>query len=165
MNKPTQRVDVDSHRGLPEWLLLHQAYAATFKALELTLLPLGLTMPRLHLMGILASAEGPLTLSELAEAMVREPHSLVRITDELEALGWVKRSADPSDRRRKPIALTRKGRAAFEKAFPLAVAAGKELVSSLGDQELAQLGKYLGIIRDDAMEELEKAAASSGAAP
>jgi MarR family transcriptional regulator for hemolysin len=156
MAKRAYRADVNSHRGLPEWLLLHQAYSATFKALELHLLSHGFTMPRLYLMGVLASAEGPRTLSELAESMVREPHTLVRIVDELERRGWVKRSRDHEDRRRKPIEITKKGLVAFRKAFAVSVAAGREMISVLSDRELSELGRHLGLLRDGALVEIER---------
>lgn len=163
MAKPSYRLDVNSHRGLPEWLLLHQAYSATFKALELILLPHSFTLPRLYAMGILASTDKPLTVSELSERMVREPHSLVRLVDELERLGWVKRSGDPSDRRRKPIRPTSEGLEAFQKAFPTAVALGQALMSELSDRQVAELGQYLRTLRDGALAELTKSAGGSRA--
>ena len=156
MAKRVYGLDINSHRGLPEWLLLHQAYSASFKALELALLPSGFTMPRLHLMGILVAGERPLTLSELAQSMVREPHTLVRIVDDLESLDWVKRSRDSEDRRRKPIEPTKQGLAAFRKAFDTAVAAGEEMVSGFSQRQLSQLGRYLGLLRDDALAQLAK---------
>src|SRR5687768_13350845 len=46
------------------------------------------------------------TVGELAEQLVQRHHSTVGLVDRLEALGLVRREADPADRRRAMVALT-----------------------------------------------------------
>ncbi|MGK9235173.1 MarR family transcriptional regulator [Inquilinus limosus] len=46
------------------------------------------------------------TIGELAERLVQRHHSTVGLVDRLEALGLVRREADPADRRRALVALT-----------------------------------------------------------
>lgn len=46
------------------------------------------------------------TIGELAEQLVQRHHSTVGRVDRLEALGLVRREADPADRRRAMVALT-----------------------------------------------------------
>ncbi|MFE0757504.1 MarR family winged helix-turn-helix transcriptional regulator [Inquilinus sp. NPDC058860] len=46
------------------------------------------------------------TIGELAEQLVQRHHSTVGLVDRLEALGLVRREADPADRRRALVALT-----------------------------------------------------------
>jgi DNA-binding MarR family transcriptional regulator len=46
------------------------------------------------------------TIGELAEQLVQRHHSTVGLVDRLEALGLVRREADPADRRRAMVALT-----------------------------------------------------------
>lgn len=152
MARTSDRLNVDSHRGLAEWIVLHQAYSAIFQSLELALLPFDFTMPRLHAMGILAAANGPLTVSKLAQHMVRATQSLVRIVDELERVGWVVRSDDPTDRRKKMITMTDEGRKAFGKAFKEAASLGQGYMSRLSDASLAQLRTHLTTLRDAALE-------------
>lgn len=51
----------------------------------------------------------PFTIKELSKHMVVEPASLVPVIDELERKTFVKRTTDPSDRRRTPLVLTDEG--------------------------------------------------------
>jgi DNA-binding MarR family transcriptional regulator len=53
---------------------------------------------------------GSLTLGELAEAMMLAPATLVPVVDRLEEQAIVLRGRDASDRRRRPLSLTDRGR-------------------------------------------------------
>jgi DNA-binding MarR family transcriptional regulator len=50
-----------------------------------------------------------LTLTELADRLGVTKQAAIKVVDEMEALGFVERRADPADRRAKPIALTERG--------------------------------------------------------
>jgi DNA-binding MarR family transcriptional regulator len=58
--------------------------------------------------------EGPLTHGELAQAEQVAPPTMTRVVSHLEELGYVERTADPSDRRFVLIAVTPAGRAFLE---------------------------------------------------
>lgn len=58
----------------------------------------------------LHAADGPLRQKELAQALLLETSSLVRVLDQLRAMGLVDWESDPADRRAKCIALTARGR-------------------------------------------------------
>ena len=58
----------------------------------------------------LHAADGPLRQKELAQALLLETSSLVRVLDQLRAMGLVDWESDPHDRRAKCIALTARGR-------------------------------------------------------
>lgn len=66
---------------------------------------LGLTRSQWWVLTHLYRKDG-LTQSELAEILELEKPSLGRLIDRLEANGWVRRAADPNDRRAKRIYLT-----------------------------------------------------------
>jgi DNA-binding MarR family transcriptional regulator len=57
--------------------------------------------------------EGPQGTSDLAERERMRPQSMAETVKELEAAGFVRRSADPSDGRRQLIALTPDGHQAL----------------------------------------------------
>ena len=59
-------------------------------------------------------AEGPLSLSALAEAVGVDAPYATLIVDSLEQRGLVERRTDPADRRRKLVALTAEGLAAAQ---------------------------------------------------
>jgi DNA-binding MarR family transcriptional regulator len=61
--------------------------------------------------------EGPLSLSELAEAVRVDAPYATLIVDNLEERGLVERRPDPADRRRKLVALTPEGKEAAQLAL------------------------------------------------
>ncbi len=61
-------------------------------------------------------ARGPLSLSELAEAVQVDAPYATLIADSLEERGLVERRPDPADRRRKIVALTAAGETAAQRA-------------------------------------------------
>lgn len=71
-------------------------------ALNQELIPYGITFRQFQVIGWLVY-EGPLSQVELAERMMIEPPTLVRILDRMERDGWIKRESDPDDRRRKVV--------------------------------------------------------------
>lgn len=62
-------------------------------------------------------SEGPLSLSELAEAVRVDAPYATLIVDTLEERGLVERRPDPADRRRKLVALTPEGKEAAQRAL------------------------------------------------
>ncbi len=58
--------------------------------------------------------EGPLSVSDLAQAERVRPQSKAQAVGDLEAEGLVVRRPDPNDRRRSPVELTEAGRTALE---------------------------------------------------
>jgi DNA-binding MarR family transcriptional regulator len=65
---------------------------------------------------LLSLAQGPLSLSELAEAVQVDAPYATLIADTLEERDLVERRPDPADRRRKIVALTPEGKAAAARA-------------------------------------------------
>jgi len=71
-------------------------------ALNQELIPYGITFRQFQVIGWLVY-EGPLSQVDLAERMMIEPPTLVRILDRMERDLWIKRESDPGDRRRKVV--------------------------------------------------------------
>jgi DNA-binding MarR family transcriptional regulator len=68
---------------------------------------------------VLRLAAGPLSLSELAEAVSVDAPYATLIVDSLEERGLVERRPDPADRRRKLVALTEHGKEATERVIAI----------------------------------------------
>lgn len=68
---------------------------------------MGISTPHYGVMRLLKLH--PYTIKELSKQLVVEPASLVPIVDELERKEFVRRTTDPSDRRRTPLILTDEG--------------------------------------------------------
>jgi DNA-binding MarR family transcriptional regulator len=80
------------------------------------------------------------TIQYLSKQLMIAPASLVPIIDSLERKGLVKRSSDPKDRRKTPLALTSKGEVLFSR-FQSLTKDGLlvKSISKLGDKKSLQL--------------------------
>ncbi|GAB2473643.1 MarR family winged helix-turn-helix transcriptional regulator [Xylanimonas ulmi] len=73
----------------------------------------GVTPGQLRLLRVLAHARSPLRAVDLAEALDVAPRSVTTKIDQAEADGFVRRLADPRDRRARLVELTDAGREAL----------------------------------------------------
>ena len=78
--------------------------------IESSLSPLGLSLAKLNVLGILVGSNSPLTLGELAQKLACVRSNVTQLVDRLESDGLVKRKADPADRRSIRAVITDAGR-------------------------------------------------------
>ena len=78
--------------------------------IESSLSPLGLSLAKLNVLGILVGAQNPLTLGELAQKLACVRSNVTQLVDRLEADGLVRRESDPADRRSIRAVVTDAGR-------------------------------------------------------
>jgi len=103
---------------------------------------LGLALGTGRVKALLLLRDGPLSLSRLAAAhAVDAPYATI-IVDRLESLGYVERTVDPTDRRRKLVALTATGLVAVAVAVE-ALSSPPEALQLLSETELSQLQTLL----------------------
>jgi DNA-binding MarR family transcriptional regulator len=142
---------VSAAQGTGEWQSLYQAYNAMFKAQESALIPQGISLPQLQLLGLLARERRPVTITQLAKWMVKEPNSLTGLVDRTEAKGWVHTHGDPKDRRKRLVEFTNAGVKKFQEASAVANQAGEKLFGKLSQSEKTQLKASCEKIRDAAV--------------
>ena len=152
----------DKAKSLNEWHSLYQAYNAVFKVQELALIPQGISLPQLHLLGLLAYEQRPLAISELAAWMVKEPNSLTGLVDRAEAKGWVTTHGDRKDRRKRWVEFTRAGVRKYEETFAVSTRVGEKLFGKLSSAEMSQLKSACEKLRAAAVAELENRPALRG---
>jgi DNA-binding MarR family transcriptional regulator len=114
-------------------VLFHTAIAAR----------LGLN-PSDHKCADLLFQQGAMTATELAERVGLTTAAITGVADRLERAGWVRREADPNDRRRviiRPTPTPELGRQGA-KLFDSFVQAYTELLSAYSDDELALLLEF-----------------------
>lgn len=97
--------------------LLHLAQSRLYAGVAAAIAGSGLHGGQLAVLGALAD-KGAMSQRELGAVAQIEKSSLVLFLDQLEAGGWVKREAHPSDRRAHRVRLTEKGAAKFRKLGP-----------------------------------------------
>lgn len=88
-------------------------------------------------------AEGPMSLSGLAEAVGVDAPYATLIVDSLEERGLVERQPDPADRRRKLVTLTAAGTKAIEKLVRIE----REPPPGFARLSAAELGTLEGLLR------------------
>jgi DNA-binding MarR family transcriptional regulator len=98
--------------------------------------------------GILASLAdlGPAAQAPLADRLTLDRSDMVSLLDELESRGYVRRTPDATDRRRKIVAITPGGQAQLNELDKLVFAADDELLTGLTPDERATLAGLLAKI-------------------
>jgi long-chain acyl-CoA synthetase len=85
-----------------------RAVARLAKQVEVAIGPLDLSLPQYRVLALLG--EGSTASSVLARRLAVSPPSVTAVVDGLVARGLVERRADPEDRRRLTLLLTREGK-------------------------------------------------------
>lgn len=121
---------------------LRRAQLRAFAAFSRHLKETGLTPT---LFGVLATIEARpgIGQGEVADALGADRSTMVRLVDQLERRGLVRRDPHPGDRRTVLPALTSEGRALLERATPLVRASEDEFAAALSPQERERLADSL----------------------
>jgi DNA-binding MarR family transcriptional regulator len=126
--------------------LLHTASDAQ-AAVESKLGAAGLSLAKLSALKALSDAGESLPLSQLAERLSCVKSNITQLVDRLEADGFVKRDADPHDRRTRLAVLTGAGRKACLDGSRIQQAAERDFLTTLTREEAAQLATLLAKLR------------------
>ncbi len=109
------------------------------------LAPHGLALGQFDILATLRRAEpgDGLTPTQLMESVALSSGGMTSRLDRLEEAGWVRRVADPADRRGVKVALTRKGRDLIDAATTTRFAEARQSMPSLGAKETRELANVL----------------------
>ncbi len=124
---------------------LRKAARAVTQMYDQALKPTGLRTTQFSLLSVIEGV-GPRGMAELAEKLVMDRTTLTRNLKPLLDQGFLE-SVAGADRRRHPVAITAKGRAALARALPYWREAQVNMTSSLGRSRWWRL---LGDLRDTA---------------
>src|ERR1051325_2982451 len=138
MNKSRAKV---ARRPVPNTLVftLLETAGAVEARLEAALSPSGLSMAKLAVLHVLAEAQEPMPLSELAERQRCVRSNITQLVDRLEKDGLVRRRADPDDRRSVRAVLTAGGERAHGQGMRALAAEQRAIMSLLGAGDAAAL--------------------------
>jgi len=118
--------------------MMKRVQAALRRRMDEALGPHGVTAPQYAVLSALEREPG-LSNAELARRAFVTPQTMVRILENLEALGLVVRHAHPSHGRRLPASLTRKGERQLAAGHAGVAEVEEALLADLGDEERRQL--------------------------
>lgn len=133
------------------WTLLYQAYTATFKTMERTLSPLGISPPQAFALAAIQLSDEPMTPGRLAGLLAQETQSLTGLVDRMEAQGWVERRRDLPDRRTIRLSLTEAGTRKLAEIMPVNQHAAEEIFTGLAPDTLHTLIEILNELRDSVL--------------
>ena len=115
---------------------------------------IGLTRAQWQALGNLKRL-GPLTQAALAEIMEMETATIARLTDRLEAAGWIERRPDPGDRRVKLVSMTDKADAVMDEVSVIGQKLRDDVLSDLSESERQELARCLSTIKTRVIRLLE----------
>jgi MarR family transcriptional regulator for hemolysin len=134
----------DFEQSIGYWLTLTtQAY---HRAVMEELAPQGITYRQSMVLGWLA-LEGELSQTELAAKLMVEPPTLVGILDRMERDGWIRRSGDKQDRRRKLIFPTPAAGPVWTKIVTAAKRVRARATHGMSAAQLSQLKRLLNQVQ------------------
>jgi DNA-binding MarR family transcriptional regulator len=112
--------------------LIAQAYERQF----------GLKNPQWRVLAVLAD-EGPLTQQTLCGRTIMDKVTVMRAARGLQRRRLVKRLPNEADRRSHRLVLTAAGRRLYQRIVPLALAYQAQLLSGIGQRDIARLEQLL----------------------
>jgi DNA-binding MarR family transcriptional regulator len=113
---------------------------------DAALAPSGLRSTQFAILVEVDNRGAPPTIGDLAQALVMDASTIGQNLLPLEREGLLKTQRAKADRRRKCVALTRKGRARLEAALPLWLAAQRRFEGKFGAQAAMDLRQTLAAI-------------------
>ena len=114
-----------------------------------------LSIIKLIVLRVLASNNGLMMPSELAEWTQTERHNITALVDRMRRDGLVTTERNSSDKRLVNVTLTDKGREVLSRAMPVAKEIVNQVMLSIDEGDTALLEKYLRTLRQNAHYGLE----------
>jgi DNA-binding MarR family transcriptional regulator len=109
----------------------------------------GLSYVQFQLLARLAGADGPLTMTQLADGVVYSRSGLTYQAGLLEKAGLITRGPSPDDDRATLVIITGKGRALFDRVLPGHIqVVHRLLLEPLSDGDLHHLGDIMTRVRE-----------------
>jgi DNA-binding MarR family transcriptional regulator len=122
--------------------LMTWAAARSRDAFGRALVDVGLKPPQFGILTMIASRPG-MTQNELVEATDIDPSTMVALLDHLEVAGLAERRPHESDRRKRSVYLTAKGKHTLAKGREAAQRVGDETFTRLTAEERAEFHRLL----------------------
>jgi len=113
---------------------------------------------KLIVLRVLASNNGVMTPSEIAEWTQTERHNITALVKRMGRDGIVTTERNSSDKRRVNVTLTDKGREVLSQAMPVAKEVVSQVMLSITEGDVVRLEKSLRVLRQNARDAIEHVA-------
>jgi DNA-binding MarR family transcriptional regulator len=131
-------------------IALRAAYLALHRRSDARFAPFGVTADQFVLLATLARGGEALTQRDLARRMGSDPSTVRSMLVLLAARGLVERDAHPTDARARTVALTAKGRRAYQRLWKAGESIRERMLGALGPGDAETLVHLLARV-DDAL--------------
>jgi MarR family 2-MHQ and catechol resistance regulon transcriptional repressor len=128
---------------MKSWLLIHQTSRLLVKSENATLAKIGLTRPKQGVLLAMKNMPDPLTVTNIAHWIDRNPNGISTLVDRMEKDGLIRRVRDMPDRREVRLVLTQKGEESFKKGSKLFQKLFREIFSEFSEEELVTLSTIM----------------------
>ena len=136
--------DYDFESSIGYWICITSNLYQREIDLELT--PLGITFRQFQVLGWLVH-DGELSQVDLAQRMMIEPPTLVRILDRMQARDWITRCSGPADRRRKIVRLGSEAKPIWNKVVECLRRTRDRATQDLTAEEVSTLQRLLSRVQ------------------
>lgn len=134
-------------------LLLHIAHKVQEYSNDHLYREVGISEIQYRALGHLVINGGSMRPSELSKELSRVQHNTTTLVYRLRNAGLVTAERDSGDRRHLNIIITNKGRELYNKTYPVAMETVKQAMSTITEEDAANLEKLLGIIEQNILGE------------
>jgi DNA-binding MarR family transcriptional regulator len=121
---------------------LGQLYRSAHSRIEARLREVDQSLRTYYVLALLSEDSG-ISQQEACDRTGLDRGDMVRLIDDLEARGHVKRSRDPDDRRRYQLSLTSRGRTAHKRCDQILAATTDDVFSELSTEERRSLHRLV----------------------
>jgi MarR family 2-MHQ and catechol resistance regulon transcriptional repressor len=132
---------------MKSWLLIHQTSRLLVKSENAALAKIGLTRTKQGVLLAMKNAPGPLTVTNIAHWIDRNPNGISTLVDRMEKDGLISRVRDMPDRREVRLVLTQKGEKRFKEGSKLFQKLFKDIFSEFSEEELITLSTIMARAR------------------
>ena len=114
----------------------------------------GISIIKNTILQILATAESPVTPSEISRRTLKVRHDITTLVKRMKRDGLIDIVPNPNDRRLVIIILTEKGREKFIQATPIAEEIANQVMSNISKTNLVSMAKTFSVLSKNSLDGL-----------
>ena len=137
------------------WLLIHQSHNLLSRSENAIFAKMGLTSRKHSVLLALKNLPNPVTVTDVARWLDRNPNGISMMIDRMERDGLVERVRDMPDRRAVRLVITRRGEELYKEANVLNWQLFQEVFSRIPEEDLLKLSNLLKKVRSQTLDYLK----------
>jgi MarR family transcriptional regulator, organic hydroperoxide resistance regulator len=136
------------------WLLIHQCHRLLIRAENAAFIQVGLTTRKHAVLFALRNLKSPVTVTDVARWLDRNPNGISMLVDRMVKDGLVKRIKDMPDRRAVRLEITAKGERAITAGNKITRQVYKQVFAGISNSDFIKISSVLEKVRFKALDYL-----------